>query len=484
MSAPAYTLAQLLTPQNLDTIRTRLLAGFQGAGFPAITVWQPKGGVEMGFVDMVGGSVADLLAADLPAIIAGGFLGKGSGLWLDVLAETVYLLERVPATTTSFNQELVVAATAQSYTWAVGDVEIVAPSGNRYRNTTAGTGEPGGFATLTFEAEAAGASYNDSPDAMALVTTFAGVTVRAAAPTFGAITQTGVSTGQILPSVTTPAHGGDGTVEAHAYAIRIDASGDTNTARFSMQLDGGAWTGRGVLFANQNMGGGLTLRAVNGSGTPSSFLAGDTFFFTAPGGSSYVAGSDEESDAALAERCRKRWPSLSLNPTDGLFQLWALLAVPTASRIQVAPDLATDPTAIPGRVRMWVADSVGPLDAIGLAKINAYVGPKLSILDGFLASGAAALPITATGNVLVTGPTLASVQQAAERGWLAYLGSIPIGGIVEISKLEQILMDAGAVDVATIELLRLNGDVVNVELAQGQVPTEAATLIASLEWTI
>lgn len=475
MSAPVYTLAQLLAPQNLDGIRSRLLATFQGAGFPAITEWQPKGGVEMGFVDMVGSSVADLLAADLPDIIAGGFLGKASDLWMDLLAETVYLLTRVPATKTTFNLELAVAATVGSpYTWDVGDVEVVGPSGHRYRNTTSGIGTPGDFATLAFEAEAVGSAYNDSPAAMQLVTTFAGVTVRPAAPPVSPVYQSGGSTGQIVVT----SQGGAGT-----FILSIDVSGDVGTARFSIAANGDPPASYGILLASQQIrGGGLTVFAVNGSGTPGSFVAGDMFTFAAPGGPSFVQGSDAESDQALAARCRGRWPSLSLNPTEGLFRLWALLAYPSGTRIQVSPDLATDPAGVPGRVRMYVADARGPLDTTGLAKITAFITPKMGPLDSFVASPASALPIAVSGSVLVTPTTLASVQQAAEEAWSRYLSEIPLGAPVEIARLIQALMDAGAVDVSPTTDLEINGVPTNVQLAHGQVPVEVGTLAGSLEW--
>jgi hypothetical protein len=476
-SSGALTLAQLLTPQNLDTIRTRLLATFQGAGFPAITEWQPKGGVEMGFVTMVGSSIADLIAADLPDIIAGGFLGKAAGKWLDLLAETVYLLERVSATKTTFDMDLLVGPTATTYTWAVGDVEIIAPSGNRYRSTTAGTGKPGSFATLSFEAEAEGASYNDNPGIveMELVTTFAGVTVRAAAPPFSPVTHTGVSTGQLIPSAVSAGPAG-------SYVIRIDTTGDAGAARASLQIDGGAWNAIGLLQATSVIVFGISLRVLNGSGTPSSFVAGDRFTFSVPGGASYVPGSDAETDSSLAQRCRLRWPSLSLNPTDGVFELWALFACPAATRIHVAPDLASDPTAIPGRVRMRTADSSGPLDPSGLDKINAYIGPKMGLLDSFLALPAVVAAIVPFGSVLVTPSSVVAVQQAAEKGWAAYLGQIPLGGIVEIAVFEQILMDAGAIDVGTDLALSLNEFPDNVHLAPGEVPVSSGSLTSLIEW--
>jgi hypothetical protein len=472
---PKYSLIELLAQENLDAIRNRLLARFEGRGFPAVSEWRAKGGVEMSFVTMISQSIAELLAADIPEITAGGFLGKAKGIWLDLLAETVFLLKRVPATKTSFNMDLVVAdAVSAAYTWDVGDVEIVAKSGNRYRNATAAKGEPGKFGTLRFEAEAEGSSYNDDPslaDDFALVTTFAGVTLRPPAPPFSTVFHLGASTGQIVPG---------GKAASQSYVVRIDAPGDPGTARYSIAANGGAFVSMGVLQRTNSAGfGGMTLAALPGSGSPLSFRAGDVFVFTAPGTPELIQGSDAETDEALAARCRGRWPSLSLNPTEGLFQLWALLAVPTASRIQVGADRPDDPSAVPGRVSMYVADSRGPMDPSALAQITAYITPKLSVLDGFIARQAVARKIAVSGSVLVTPDTLVAAQQAAEKAWTSYLGSVPIGGRVELARLEQILMDAGAVDVNGLEI---NGIDFDTYLRPGEVPVATASLIDSLDW--
>jgi hypothetical protein len=475
MSSPAFNLIELIAGEGLDAIRNRLLGRFYGESFPT-NEWVAKDGVEMDFVNMVSRSLQELMAADNRDIAAGGFLGKAPGLWMDLLTESVFLLPRVPASRTTCNWELHVAETAQPQTWDVGDVEIVAESGNRYRNTAAGTAQPGGFAVLPFAAEAEGSSYNDVPgvDHFDLVTVFAGVTLQPAAPSFSSVHQLGTSTGQITPS---------GNAESHSYIVRIDVSGDVGSARYSIQADGGEWRSFGVLQRSQNVGfGSMQLSAVNGSGSPNSFVAGDTFAFTSPGSPELVVGRDAETNEHLADRCRSRWTTLSRNPTDGLFKLWAMLAVPSATRVAVGPDLPSDPTSVPGRVSMYVADSLGPIDPSALAQITAYVVPRLSVLDGFVARQAVKKPITISGSVLVTPTNLVSVQQAAERAWTAYLGNVPLGDVVRISKLVEILMDAGAVDVGNPEPIFMNHEDFDAFLNPGEVPVKDAPLIDSLTW--
>jgi hypothetical protein len=127
---------------------------------------------------------------------------------------------------------------------------------------------------------------------------------------------------------------------------------------------------------------------------------------------------------------------------------------------------------------MTVADTRGPIDASALAAITAYITPKLSALDGFVARQAVKRTIELSGSVLVTPSTLVSVQEAAEKAWTAYLGSLPIGSRVERAPLVQILMDAGAVDVSS---LLLDGEDFEVILAPGEVAS-TASLTTSLEW--
>lgn len=476
MSAAPYTLADLLTPQNLDAIRARFLSGLQGAGFPALTGWVPKAGVEMSFVDMVGTTTADKIAADLPEIVGSGFLGKQqTDAFADLLAESVYKNTRVPATKTTFNMELVSTATAPPNTWAVGDVEIVGPSGKRYRNTTAADGTPDSFVSMGFEAEAAGSSYADDPATCELVTTFAGVSLRPAAPAFSAVVALGSSTGRFTPTVTAGA-----SAAAHTYTVRIDVTGDPGAARFSLDVDGTGYADGGLLRASTPLAGyGITLVCFSGAGSPASFIEGDTFVFTAPGGPARVPGADAESTPDLMARCRGRYATLSRNPTDGLFLLWARLAYSTASRVQVSPDLV-----VPGRTVLTIADSQGPIDPFGVARVTAYIAPKLGcVLDGVLVKSATAHTFGLTGYVLVDPSKADDVQEEAHQLFSLYTGRVAIGGVVRYSEVLDLLMDAGAIDVTGLNLVDGDGSgPTNIQLGTGEVAVAVDSLANMLQW--
>jgi hypothetical protein len=485
MSVAPYTLSDLVSALNLDAIRSQYLAGLQGAGFPALTQWVAKAGVEMSYVDMVSGSATDLIAADLPFLIAGGFLGKAAELGadraLDLLGETVYLLPRVAATSTTFNMTLSCAATAGPYTLDPGDVQIIAPSGNRYVSTTGGTLDSDGAATIAFQAIAPGASYADDPSlgGFTLGTTLAGVTIAAAAPDFSDVVLVGAGSGQLVPTLVTTAdlltslaHGAGTT---HTYVARIDTTGDAGAALWSLSTDGGPFAGQGVLQASNLIGNGIAVLAVDGNTTPSSFVAGNTYTWRSPGGPKYVQGSDAESNIRYAARCRARWPSLSQNPTRGLIRLWISLVAPQASRVR----LSVDPI-VPARVLAQLADSHGPADQNLVNAVVAFIGPRIGPFSSIAGAPAPGVIITAAGSVTVTPSTRAAVQAAAQEAWVLYLGGLDLGSTVRLAELVRLLEDAGA-SVRDPTALSFNNVFANLTLPVGAVPVPAS-LGDSMTW--
>jgi hypothetical protein len=470
MSAPVYTLAQLLERQNLDAVRSRYISGLEGAGFPALREWVPKAGVEMSFVDMISGSLTDLVAADVPDIIAGGFLGLGAEPWVDLHIETSYLLERIGSTSTTFNMTLSCVPTAGPYNYEPGALRIIADSGNVYVSTTGGTLEVGGTLDVTFQAAEPGAAYADDPAESGFqlaAPADAGVTIAPAAPTFSDVVLLGASTGTVVPAEITP-----GAARSGKIVVRIDKAGEPGDAEYSTSFDDGAFAGRGILAATSDLADlGIRLAAIAGTGTPS-FIKDDTFTFHAPGGPSFVQGSDAEITPRYATRARGRWATLSRNITRGLIRLWVSRAAPQASRISIGVD-----DAVPGQINVVVADGHGAADQVVINSIVEYIAPRLGDLSSINATPAGETTVTPAGTVVVTKATKADVQRAAQAAWVRYNGAIDLGGTVRQASLEQLLMDAGASDVSDISL---NGGG-NLQLAPGYVPLPES-LIPNMTW--
>ena len=483
MTTPAapYTLGQLLTTEQLADLRGQLLAFLQAQGFPAITEWagEPTG-LEMTWVDMLCKSITDLAQSNAPvdqqiaSAAAARFLGYAKGGWLDILAWEVYRLLRDQATKTSFTLTLVSLATSPPYTFEVGDVRVVGPTGNQYVSTTVGDLEPGGQVEISFQAQNFGSGYDDDPKqvTLQLATAYAGVSISTAVGDFTVVANTGGSTG-----ILTPVRTASGVVPTpHNFSLKIVTAGDPGAATYSLSVDGGAFAFGGLLNASNALPDGTTVNAA--LGISPSYLAGDVFVFETPGSPDYVQGDDAETDAALAQRCRYRWSSLALNVLDAKAILWAVTAYPSINRASVNPSMVT-----PGQWIITVADSHGGIDAAGLGVIESYAKARLGVNEGMSAAAATDAPVTVGGNVRVPRGTsaqgVAAIQAAAQAAWEAYLASVPIGpSQIFISSVIQILMDAGCEDVGDVNAI----GVVPTMIPAGAVPTSGEPLVNSLIW--
>ena len=483
MGAP-FTLQQLLAPLTEPQVRARLLSFLQAGGIPAISEWAPNPtGLEMTWVTMVSQAINDLAQSGAPeekqiaAIAASGLLKYAFGDWLTLRAGSFYLLPRDQATKTTFTWKLSSVLTAPPYTFQVGDVVLVGTSGRHYVSTASGTLQPGTAIQMPFAAEAEGADYNDQ--VFFLATAFAGVSVSPGGGDFTPVVHSGSSTGRISPRRTTGA-----VPTAHTFTIRIETAGEVGTATWSLAIDGGAFAAMGVLVSSVALTGGTSIDIGPGGLSPS-FVAGDVFVFSTPGTPGYVQGLDEESDDALVKRCLARWVSLSLNVLKATVELWTHAAYPAASRVQVTAG-RPDNNGPPGRFVVSVADSRGAIDQAVANTIAAYIRPKLSLATGedVVVVSATTLPVTTRGNVKVSAEQVTAVQQAAQVAWVKYLGTVGIGGEVLLSKLEEIIMDAGAIDVGDVTTPTLNNVAANLQLGAGQVPVDgnATGLAGALTW--
>lgn len=492
MTTPAapYSYAQLLQTQSLTDLRVLLLSLAQGEGYPAITEWagEPTG-TEMTFVTMVCQAINQLAQSGAPidqqiaSAAAGRTLRWANGMWLDLLAEQVYQLTRDPATFTTFSMTLVNSnsSNAQTFTLQPGDVWVVGPTGNRYQSITGGNLGPGESLELAFQAENIGSAYADDPSqvTLQLVTTIAGVTLKAGGGDFTIVTNTAGSTGQLQPQRSNPA-----TIPTpHTFSVQINVAGEIGAATYSLQIDDGAFVFQGLLNALNNLGDGTSIEAI--AGVAPSFLEGDIFVFSTPGTPNYIQGDDVESDASLIFRCQARWPSLSLNVLDAKVILWTVTAYPGANRVSVAPDIVT-----PGRFIVTVADSHGSVDQASVDTIEAYIKPRLGVDEDMGAASAFTVLLGSGGNVRVplrtSAADLEEIQREADIDWQAYLATVPISGTVVPAKLIEILMDVGALDVGDVTPLSVSTpsqsftDSFSVD--SGSVPVRGTPLSQALTW--
>jgi hypothetical protein len=483
MGAP-FTLTQLLTPQTLADFKVQFLALLQAGGFPAITEWagEPTG-TEMTFVEMLCGAIDQRIGADAPVskqlatIAAGQSLAWGSGDWLDLLVEQVYLLTRGLTTKTTFDMTLVSTPNAPVNEFQEGDVWLVGPTGKRYQSTTPGTLSPGSSVVLSFAAEQPGSTYADLLGSLTMVTGFAGVTLVPGRGEFSAVGNTGTSTGGIAPRRTQP------TVAPfpHDFAIRIVDTGNVDAATWELSVDGGDYVFRGPIHSAEDLGDGTSVSVTDGAAP--SFAAGDVFSFETPGGANRVQGNDPESDPRYAQRGRDRWPSQSPNVMDGKVRLWVSQVAPSVNRIRITPD-----NVVPNRFLATVADTHGSIDLVALQQIEQYVEARLNFGEGVQAKSAQPIFTFATGTVLVppdmSAESLAELQGRVDDAWVSYLASVDIGpSEVVLSKLVALLIDAGAVDVRDV-VFQAAGAVwpVNVIVSDGFVPVAKPAISSTLGW--
>jgi hypothetical protein len=498
---PTYSLADLRTAETQGVIETRLVAALAGRGLPTAS-WIPveSGGVELTTVRMVAGTLAKLVSAKLAQAVGGRFLDLATGDLLTYLAKHYYLIDRVDPTFTIQNVFLFSTPAAPSNSFQPGDVWVSSPAtNNRYVNL-----DPIELPSDTingvsarFQAELPGASYSDPAGTIShMVTAPAGVSCTNDRPSdYLPAHQVGTSTGQVLANRLLF---NTGVLAYQSVRVRIETFGDVGIATMRYSVDGGVtWL---PSFGAMVMPPTLTIPGPPGAevtgvelffenGVTPSFIQGSTFTLLA-GNAILQQGNDAESDEALRARCRARWTSLSLVPTEGLVTLWAKLA--SLEIAKVTADAAPD---IPGGMVVTLASAAGPASAAAQIAVSDYIEDRLlgfkGVPEAFTGAGSpqetvqvrSAVPhaLTAGGVVDVPRASVAAVQQAADLGWLAYLRSLDIGGLVVLAELEQAIMDAGAINVSAATL---NAVAANVQLGAGEVavPADGSSLTANLSW--
>lgn len=509
---PAYTFADLRTPESIASIRARLIAALNAAGAPTDS-WAPSstGGTENLRADMWAGVCAAIVSKRIAqavnmrvlplAVAAATAEGTGGGpatLAMRKFVRDFYKLQWRDPTFTIENVRLSTIGNPGSYTFNPGDLWARADgTGNRYNNIAGGVLQPGLTLDLPFQAENPGSSYSDSAGTiLTMVTARAGVQCTNVRPAdFTAVRTSGGSSGTYVATFTDPAVvPGFGSIR-----IRITASGDIGTAVGQASTDGGnSWSTGFVIPSETTLDdvrfpGTVDLKFSNG--TSPSFIIGDilTCFL---GDAILQRGADLETPQAVGNRCGNRWPGISLVPTRGKIELWAHQASQEVERVSSMADPNT-----PGGTLVTIASSSGPASPQAQIAVEDYISARLlgfkgvQAAPGFTSPEETVLVSTATrrnilgqGQVYVPRAIVAPAQLASNVAWLAYLRSIPLGGkrgaIVRAAVLEDILTANGADHWENVTVGDGVGSFEDLILNPGEVAVSApgATLASTMNW--
>jgi len=490
----------LLAPRSRETLEAILLSTLQGEKFP-VTDWQ-VGTVARTILKMLATGLLDRETL-IGYIAAGGFLDLAAALtdpngiplevWLVMLADQQYDRQRAAAAFCRKQITLTCATGAGPYTRGAGELRAVSQSGNYYTNTDAVTIPDGKSVVAVFQCETPGPIGDDTGTIDSLTTPLPGLAIVDAQTQFSVPIRFWAGTGGIAASAS-------GMPSPRTLKVTITTSGRIGTATAKVDVYGDALTSIGPFVIPSTVPqADVTLAFTDGPSGMTSFVRGDTWFISTPGEPTLQNGSDDEPLASLAQRCRDRWPELSVIPTEGKYATWVRqCSVDNAlgiNRVNVAPS-----TDVPGVVNVHVADARGTATPYAVTVVQNYIDRRSVDLERANVSPAASVSISVSGYVWVARAQLLAVQAAVKLAWDSYLATVPIGGdkpmgsappvlvggdkptgIVRCSKLDQILQDAGAYN---SESLNINGGGTDVDLAltANQVPAASAKGTDNLTW--
>lgn len=440
----ATSLATLLTTQTQSQIFQIMLGVYQANGFP-VQSWQP-GGVERTRLMAFSAALADVSGNYIPAAAGGGFLDYANTAWLRLTAQELYNIIYNAAGFTQGTITATVASGSGPYSYTAGSlIAIFAASGNRYLVQGSGTIAAGpGSTVLNFQAEFAGAKYNDQSNsgALSLVTPLPGVTLTNPANPFSSVAHIGAGTGTVTP--------GGSPTQPHQVIVQIAATSASAPVAWSYSLDGAPYVVHGAGNEPNLAGTGISITFANGaSGT--SFVIGDTYTFQNPGSWIAVQGNDDESNIALAQRCRNRWGSLSPIPTNSLYQLMATSTPGVGG--QVTQVITLPDSVVNNQVNIVVAGPAGVLPPATVAAIQNYINPRVPITDKPVVVSPTTLNVTLAGTITVSASQLSAAQGAIQTAMTNYINAVGINGTIRISAIVELIMQvSGVVDVSGVTI--------------------------------
>lgn len=257
------------------------------------------------------------------------------------------------------------------------------------------------------------------------------------------------------------------------YDIEIVLSGQTGAATFRHRANGGPWSAAIATAASYTIPSGPTIHFVDDpGGADPSFIVGDRYSFASPGTPIVQQGVDPETDAALLVRAYTRWPDVEVDNPEEKHVTWAKAASDVVRRARPAQG------SRPGVLALAIAGRVNPLAGGVVTAVQTYIDQHEAVGDITEVSAATVVTATPGGQAFVRSANLAAVQAAAQVAWSNYVLGTDIAGVIRLSELDKILVDAGVDDLTG---LILNGFPVNIDLSANAVAVPAS-IISSITW--
>lgn len=162
-------LSELSVAKTRDEVLTTLLSALQARGFP-VTDWYP-GGVARTLLEAIALAIADEVSVMVPRVVRSGLLAYAEGEDLDLLAENVYGVSRIPAQFAEGTVTLTAAPDTGPYSIQAGSFWVGTPDGLNYVATQNATVPQGGSVSVKVRAESPGSAWNVAAGAITIVRT-------------------------------------------------------------------------------------------------------------------------------------------------------------------------------------------------------------------------------------------------------------------------------------------------------------------------
>lgn len=158
-------------------------------------------------------------------------------------------------------------------------------------------------------------------------------------------------------------------------------------------------------------------------------------------------GTDPESDAALAARCKARWPSLApiTASPNSVYELWAKTAHSEVTRAQSV----ASPT-VPGQVDVYLAGAAGAVSTGARNAADAYIQSRVALTNTANVASATNTPVAVTATIYVQAAFRAAAQAVIPDLIAGYINGLPLAGskVRDMGIVEVMMAPVGVNDVA------------------------------------